>query len=146
MLLQDVTKNRRQKQQVNRLRRLSEVGEMTARLAHQIRTPLSSALLYVSHLDAIKDSAANAVTQEKIRSRLRHLEKLVNDMLVFARGDCQGSDVIEVDRLMKEVWANAGEFASRQGCPMNLELQADNATVRGNREVLHTALENLINS
>ena len=146
VLLQDVTESRRQQQQVNRLRRLSEMGEMTARLAHQIRTPLASALLYVSHLNANKDQDANAITQEKIRARLRHLEKLVNDMLVFARGDCQGSDIVEVDQLMREVSVNSEEIASGHGCLISLDLQAGSATVLGNREVLYTALQNLINN
>ena len=41
---------RRLQQEASREQRLSSMGEMTARLAHQVRTPLSTALLYASQL------------------------------------------------------------------------------------------------
>jgi two-component system sensor histidine kinase FlrB len=72
---------------VNRQQRLSAMGEMAASLAHQIRTPLATALLYLSHLNRPQQAEVDRVrVTEKIRARLRHLEGMVNDMLVFARG------------------------------------------------------------
>ena len=47
LLLKDDTETRRLQEMLSRHQRLSAMGEMVARLAHQIRTPLSSALLYV---------------------------------------------------------------------------------------------------
>lgn len=51
LLLQDVTETRKLQEGLNRHKRLSDMGEMAASLAHQIRTPLSSALLYCSHIE-----------------------------------------------------------------------------------------------
>ena len=48
LLLKDDTETRRLQEMLNRHQRLSAMGEMVARLAHQIRTPLTSAMLYVS--------------------------------------------------------------------------------------------------
>ncbi|MEO1575737.1 MAG: PAS domain-containing protein, partial [Pseudomonadota bacterium] len=50
ILLSDVTETRLIQTNLERKQRLIEMGEMAARLAHQIRTPLSSALLYSSQL------------------------------------------------------------------------------------------------
>ncbi|MBN4075674.1 PAS domain-containing sensor histidine kinase, partial [Gammaproteobacteria bacterium AH-315-E17] len=50
ILLTDITENYRLNNQLIREERLAELGEMAAKLAHQIRTPLSSAILYLSHL------------------------------------------------------------------------------------------------
>src|SRR5699024_8827775 len=52
LVLQDVTEARALQALADRRRRLSAMGEMAASLAHQIRTPLASALLYVGHLGA----------------------------------------------------------------------------------------------
>ena len=48
--LTDITEERRLQAELEQNRRLATMGEMAARLAHQIRTPLSTALLYANHL------------------------------------------------------------------------------------------------
>ena len=50
LLLTDVTEMRRLQDRLSQHQRLAAMGEMAASLAHQIRTPLSSALLYASNL------------------------------------------------------------------------------------------------
>lgn len=87
ILLQDVTEARTLQEQVDRQRRLAAMGEMVAGLAHQIRTPLSSVLLYLSHLEQKRvDDAQRERVIGRIRGRVRHLEGMVGDMLQFARG------------------------------------------------------------
>jgi len=87
LLIKDVTETRKLQEQLSRLKRLSAMGEMAASLAHQIRSPLSSALLYASNI-------GNTGLNEELKQRfikkqiacLQHLESLVGDMLLFARG------------------------------------------------------------
>jgi two-component system sensor histidine kinase FlrB len=66
---------------------------MVASLAHQIRTPLSAAMIYASHLT---EQALNVETQQrfagKLKERLHELEHQVRDMLVFARGELPLTD------------------------------------------------------
>jgi len=50
LLMLDITTTRDLQERLERRQRLSAMGEMAAQLAHQIRTPLSSALLYTAHL------------------------------------------------------------------------------------------------
>lgn len=50
VLLNDLTETRHLQDQLARHERLSSLGRMVASLAHQIRTPLSAALIYASHL------------------------------------------------------------------------------------------------
>ena len=80
---------------------------MAAKLAHQIRTPLSSALLYVGHLT--RDDL-DAVRRERfagrLRERLRNIERQVDDVLVawrslgyLAMAESQG----QVQRLLVEM-------------------------------------------
>ena len=49
LLLTDVTEQRQFNEVIERHRRLAALGEMVATLAHQIRTPVTSALLYTSN-------------------------------------------------------------------------------------------------
>jgi two-component system sensor histidine kinase FlrB len=88
VLLTDLTETRRLQDQLARHERLSALGRMVASLAHQIRTPLSAALLYASHL---AEQELPFEQQQRfagrIKERLHELEHQVRDMLVFARGE-----------------------------------------------------------
>lgn len=87
LLINDLTETRALQEQLARHQRLSSMGEMAASLAHQIRTPLSSAMLYTSNLfRGDLDALAQRRFSEKSLASLRHIEKMVNDMLMFARG------------------------------------------------------------
>ena len=60
VLIKEVTETKHLQLQLDRLKRLSAMGDMASSLAHQIRTPLSTALLYSSHLRIIyPDSIQN---------------------------------------------------------------------------------------
>ncbi|MBS7663069.1 PAS domain-containing protein [Pseudomonas lalucatii] len=88
VLLTDLTETRRLQDQLSRHERLSALGRMVASLAHQIRTPLSAALLYASHL---AEQELPAEQQQRfagrLKERLHELEHQVRDMLIFARGE-----------------------------------------------------------
>ncbi|APZ43000.1 sensor histidine kinase [Acidihalobacter ferrooxydans] len=86
-LLQDVTETRALQTQLDRHQRLAAMGEMVAGLAHQIRTPLASVLLYLSHLEQKKlEPEPRERILGRIRGRVLYLENMIGDMLQFARG------------------------------------------------------------
>ncbi|MDA9557529.1 ATP-binding protein [Vibrio sp.] len=87
ILITDLTETRRLQARVSDLQRLSSLGKMVASLAHQVRTPLSSAMLYASNLSISNlPSATHQRFQSKLMDRLHDLEKQINDMLMFAKG------------------------------------------------------------
>ncbi len=93
LLLTDVTESRALQERANRDQRLMSMGKMVASLAHQIRTPLSSALLYVSHMKhPALDEQKRLRLADKILDRIRHLEQLLKDMLLFAHGGLGGGE------------------------------------------------------
>ena len=86
ILLSDITETRRLQELLTQRERLAALGEMSARLAHQIRTPLASLLLYLSQLDSPSlEQERRRQFVARARERLRHLEQTVNNMLACAR-------------------------------------------------------------
>ncbi|NOY66538.1 MAG: PAS domain-containing sensor histidine kinase [Gammaproteobacteria bacterium] len=87
VLIMDISDQHALKIKLDRQDRLTGMGEMAASLAHQIRTPLTTALLYASNL---QNQVVTPIEQQhmsaKIISRLKQLEHMVNDMLRFTRG------------------------------------------------------------
>ena len=67
VLLNDLTETRHLQDQLARHERLSSLGRMVASLAHQIRTPLSAALIYASHLT---DEQLPTATHQRFAGRL----------------------------------------------------------------------------
>jgi two-component system sensor histidine kinase FlrB len=87
LLLTDVTENRKFQELLDRHRRLAAMGEMAAALAHQIRTPLSAALLYTSNAARTDLSPEHrGELLDKATTCMTDLEQLIGDMLQFARG------------------------------------------------------------
>ena len=76
----DVTESEAIREQEQRQSRLAMLGEMAARVAHQIRTPLATAMLYATN------ATSGSNSRERIVARLRELASMVDDMLLFARG------------------------------------------------------------
>jgi two-component system sensor histidine kinase FlrB len=145
LLLKDDTENRRLQEMLHRHQRLSAMGEMTARLAHQIRTPLTSSMLYVSQLCKPQCSPADQARHaEKVLGGLRQLERMVNDMLVFARGGEFTPETVSIDDLLEAL--RQGLEPQVQQCSGRLTLinHCPDATVEGSRDMLLGALSNLL--
>jgi two-component system sensor histidine kinase FlrB len=144
ILLTDVTETRALQELAARNQRLSSIGKMAASLAHQIRTPLAGALLYLSQCRSRRDERERAKLLEKGIERLRHLDLLVQDMLVFARGKGPGERVRVAD-LFKAV-----HDAAMAVKPPNAHLVVHGSDVLveldGNRTALTAALTNLVNN
>ena len=104
IMITDLTETRLLQDKVGQMQRLSSLGRMVSTLAHQIRTPLSAAMLYSANLSNRKLSDTARVTfQEKLSSRLRDLEQQVNDMLLFSKsGSEQVVKSLSVNELISD--------------------------------------------
>ncbi|MBU2760484.1 sensor histidine kinase [Acidithiobacillus sulfurivorans] len=91
ILLQDVTAARAREEAAQRRERLAAMGETMAGLAHQLRTPLATALLSVSHLQFERGPEHFARQQQRSLERLQHLDATIDAMLRFLRGAEQES-------------------------------------------------------
>jgi two-component system, sensor histidine kinase FlrB len=143
VLLTDLTETRRLQEQLARHERLSALGRMVASLAHQIRTPLSTALLYASHLE---QGGLSAEHQQRfagrLKDRLNELEHQVRDMLVFARGDLPLKDRLAPSELLAALRA-AAEL-KLDGVAVRWQCDIRAGALLCNRDTLVGALLNLL--
>jgi two-component system sensor histidine kinase FlrB len=143
VLLNDLTQTRHLQDQLARHERLSSLGRMVASLAHQIRTPLSAALLYASHLT---EQQLPVETQQRfagrLKERLHELEHQVRDMLVFARGELPLTERLTPDVLMQSLQAAA--LTHVQDLPIRWQCDSHAGELLCNRDTLVGALLNLI--
>jgi two-component system sensor histidine kinase FlrB len=142
VLLTDVTEAHLMQVFLTRQQRLLTLGELAAGLAHQIRTPLATALLYASQM-TLPDRSLEDLGRcaGKTVTSLKQLDRLVNDMLAFAHGGA-ARETVSVSALLEQVaqWLRP---ALRQGIRLTIRTQAPDLTVRANAPSLVSAVLNL---
>ena len=145
LLIHDITVAHELKANVERHQRLAAMGEMAASLAHQLRTPLATALLYSSNLtqpdlsDAARTRFAGKATEQ-----LRRLERLIQDVLLFARGESIGRDLIPAHALVAEAAQTMEPLCLEKGVSFAVSTDVGDALLTGSRKALGGALLNLL--
>src|SRR5690554_1595479 len=147
ILLQEVTETRQLQRKVAHLQRLSAMGEMAARLAHQIRTPLSSAMLYLAPLLKPQTEPATQLRfARRLHDSLSHMEQLVRNMLTFSRGDMNSTAPVSVTELLDELVQQFIAQPESEHLQVSINNQVKNGYVYGSQSALISALNNLLNN
>jgi two-component system sensor histidine kinase FlrB len=143
ILLSDVSELRQLQDKLAQQKQLSAMGEMVASLAHQVRTPLATAILYASQMAQPKliDSKRQQFS-EKILERLQYLERQVNDMLIFAK---QGRLAMQGFSL-QQMFARVDERMETFNGVFLLDNRVEEDCLQGNQDALQGALNNLLNN
>ncbi|WP_339801644.1 ATP-binding protein [uncultured Marinobacter sp.] len=147
ILLTDLTETRQLQSQLAHAQRLSAMGKMVASLAHQIRTPLSAAILYGGHLAQPElDDELRVRCADRLMSRLTHLESQVRDMLTFARGETRLAEALSSRRLLQALRSATDGLNPGTGVEVTVEASGRDVPLMCNREALVGACMNLVNN
>ncbi len=144
VLLTDVSENFRLRNLINREERLAALGEMSARLAHQVRTPLSTAILYLSHLATATSGEQSNSIVKKIHSRLRQIESLTESMLSYIRGETRAHQIFSLNAMLKEVKDATALQLKQRGGELRLGTPINDCLLEGDKEALFNAVSNLV--
>jgi len=147
IVLSDVSEMNALQESLNQKKHLFEMGEMVASMAHQVRTPLSAAILYASQLShpAI-DENKRQLFSKKILERLHYLERQVNDMLVFAKEGHLAMEIFSLQALVDNVRVSLLDVISEGKVQFYALNNCDLDRMKGNADVLQGAIMNLINN
>lgn len=128
-----------------RRERLSALGEMAAKLAHQLRTPLAAALLYVGHLARPSlDEGDRLRFAAKAMDRLQYLERLIADMLAFVRGAQGVRSRFPVGGLLTDLLQLIEAQAAALGVAIELVDEVGDLEITADRQALAGALTSLL--
>jgi two-component system sensor histidine kinase FlrB len=142
VLLADVTETHWMQVFLARQQRLLTMGELAAGLAHQIRTPLATALLYASQMSLPGRNREDlGRCAEKTVLSLKQLDQLVSDMLAFARGGA-AQERVSVSALLEQAaqWLRP---VLRPGAKLTIRTEAPDLAVCANAPSLVSAVLNL---
>ncbi|MFQ5427389.1 MAG: nitrogen regulation protein NR(II) [Thermodesulfobacteriota bacterium] len=86
-----------------RTARLAAMGEMAAKIAHEIRNPLGSMLIFSTILcRELSGQAENQKLAGHILESVRNLDRILSDMLVFSNGPEPSLEPIDIRDVMED--------------------------------------------
>ena len=144
ILLSDITRQHTLQDEASRRQRLVALGEMAARLAHQIRTPLSSTLLYMSLLEADLPRERRQIICADVREQLHHMEGLISSMLGFVKGGGKVTGPVGVEAAIADALSACTADIESRHALIDIESCGPQPQLEGCHDDLVAALSNLI--
>lgn len=141
-VIQDFTLHVRAAREMARLKRLAEIGQMTAAVAHEIRNPLTG---ISGAAQMICDGAGDPVEFAlMIRSETEKLSELCSEFLDFARpAELKRAD-FHLKELLADVVKHHGPAAGKAGVELSLEGSEDEDGVVGDAVRIRQVAHNLV--
>jgi signal transduction histidine kinase len=123
--------------------------QMTADIAHELRTPLS---LILGHAEAVHDGVLQPTRDnfEIIREEATRLEHLVNDLRILSLADAGeliiNPQIIEPQRLLQEVASLYRYQAQRKNITLDLDIASPFSTVEVDPGRMTQVLTNILDN
>jgi len=145
LLIHDISEAHAMREQNRRNQRLAAMGELAAGLAHQLRTPLSTALLYAEHLTndtlSIQSRQRFAV---KTQERLQQLEQLICNMLQFVKGESIPTHEVRLSTLLNELQLMMAPQLQRADVRLTVNDNSNGVCLDANQDSLCSVLSSLL--
>ena len=123
------------------------ISQQAAQLAHQLRTPLATAMLYAQHCARPELSRASRERfLQKVNYCLSNMESLIDEMLRTARGVVGSKIAVTTDNLLHELQHIIEPMMIAQGSELIIENSLRNRLIKVNKKSTLAALHNLINN
>ncbi len=137
----DLTESRGWQAKVAHQQRVNALGRMAASLAHQLRTPLSSATLYAAHLqNAQLPEATRLRFADQLAAQLHVMEGQIRTLMLLARQELPLTDRIDISS-----WMQAWKQRLQDQKQFTVHGQPGQGYfLMGNRLALDEALSNLL--
>ncbi|MFQ5481945.1 MAG: nitrogen regulation protein NR(II), partial [Nitrospinaceae bacterium] len=144
-LLHDMTRIKRLELEAQRNDRLRAMGGMAAGIAHEIRNPLGSIELFGSLLKRdLQDLPEQKDMAEHILSGIRHLDRIISSLLLFARSPEPSKRRCDVNALIREVLEPPALGPMPENVEVALDLGEGPVLAAGDAELLRQVFTNCI--
>jgi PAS domain S-box-containing protein len=141
---QDISEERRLKEQLIHSERLSAVGQLVAGVAHEINNPLQAVMGFTELLIETETRLERRADLEQIRTDARRAAKIVHNLLLFARREALEKSVADFNEIVRSTLAlRAFELRTGQ-IRLEQEYSDDVPLIIASREQLQQIVVNLL--
>jgi PAS domain S-box-containing protein len=141
---QDISEERRLKEQLIHSERLSAVGQLVAGVAHEINNPLQAVMGFTELLIEGEQRPEVRADLLQIRTDAGRAAKIVHNLLLFARRETLERSVADINEIVRSTLAlRAFDYRTRL-ITLEEELSNDVPLIVANREQVQQILVNLL--
>ncbi len=145
IMIEDISKMTRWKALIERQKRLSSMGEMAARIAHEIRNPLGSMELNIGLLlEELEESNALYPLAFRLSSGMRTVTQILSNLLHFAKGTNPHWELLELGGVISEAVEFAYPLLREKDIEVKGNYKESEFKLIGDKVLLRQALLNLI--
>ncbi|MFZ5979239.1 MAG: two-component system sensor histidine kinase NtrB, partial [Candidatus Zixiibacteriota bacterium] len=149
MVAYDITRLKEYERKSARKERLSEMGNLAAGVAHEIRNPLNTISIAAQRLAAEFTPETNRAEYisftEKIKSETRRLNDIITRFLALAREHGHDKAAVSLDRIIDEFAGFIKAEATSLGIEIEISCEPD-LRIRADADALRQVLQNLYNN
>lgn len=142
VILVDVTESVLLRNKLAHMERLGQTGKMMASLAHQLRTPLTTALLSCKGIEADLVSTSARTSFERVTDSLKRQERLIRNMLSFARGKTPPIQPVALQDLLDRLTTTLESHANNVPYRVIQEDISGDQLISGDVDIIADAIDN----
>jgi PAS domain S-box-containing protein len=152
-ILRDITGRKRLEEEKLRAERLAVIGAMSARLAHEIRNPLSSITLNIDlvrdEVDTLSKNNTTSASEarsllQSIDSEVRRIQRVTEDYLQFARMPKPWRESVSLNEILAQGLTFMDSLFSATHVDLRTEFDAALPTIEADEGQLWQAILNLV--
>lgn len=125
LLCKDITRIKELEAENERNRRLTAMGSLLMKIAHEIRNPLGSIELFANMIAEDLKETVHGEYAQRISSSVRMLRNTLENMLSFTRGINPKKDIVPLDKLIEDLLKEFKELLARVGIDVEVDIQED---------------------
>ena len=141
----DVTELKNLEERFYESQKLAAVGQLSAGIAHEVRNPLSSIKMSLQILEKRMHPTGNDQKRFEIALReVEHLEKLVSDVLIFARPAMPRKETADIRKVLQNALSLAEKEIEDKKIRLQTRFAADLPCLQVDAAMVEQAFLNLI--
>ena len=142
ILIKDITRIKELEQQNERNQRLISMGEMAAKIVHEIRSPLCSIELFSNMLSNDLKGSAHSEMADGISTGIKSLNNILTNMLLFAKPQKLSFKDIKIGEAVEESVRMLAPLIASRG--IELSSNTTDAVISGDSELLKQVYMNIL--
>jgi len=143
-LVQNITNERKRDQYLQRVNRLISLGELAAGIAHEIRNPLTGIGVVLDILSRKKHSKTDLGLINEANSEIERLEKLISDLLTFARPREFNFDLVDLRSIITSIFYLIKEQCNHKKIKLVIKISGDLKPLFLDQERIRQGLLNVV--